>query len=102
MTNRKDRNPYYQPHTKTHFIDPDEVENLVFDIFTVVWTSKGLSTKEVRQQFPPLVRLLESQAEARLSSYLLKLSMLMRTLDDIAAGEPLYDAKKAELDDRHN
>ena len=98
MATRRHANPYHHAWDKPHYIDRDEVENLVYEVFTTVWASKNLKGTETRRQFPPLVRLLEAQAEARLSSHMLQLAMLMRTLDDLAAGEPLYDAKKIEID----
>lgn len=103
-------NPYWHPDTKPHTVDFDEIRQLVFDTFNIVRAStsmigQGLDLDEDELGDPSLGEKLHFElAEMQLSKNLLRLAVLMRTLDDVLSSTPneAYSRKARELGAENN
>lgn len=93
------RNPYWHEEVKPHAIDFDEIRILVLESLHVVLASHHVISLEDSDEkgelkgnavLSPLIKLHHERAEAILSKNLLKLSIYMRTLDDLIGAEPEY------------
>lgn len=98
-------NPYWHPDYKPHTVDFDEIRQVAFDTFNIVRASgsmmgQGLDPEEDELNDPsPSEKLHFERAEAQLSKNLLRLAVLMRTLDDVLslAQNEAYSSKAREL-----
>lgn len=101
-------NPYWQPEDKAHVVDPDEVRRIAFEIFNIVMASASLAGDGVEpdedegaaaKDRTPIANLHFEMAETELSKNLLRLSMLMRSLDDYFAldADDAYSQKLEEI-----
>jgi len=99
-------NPYWHPQYKPHIVEPDELRLLAFEIFGIVRASmsmagSGMEPDEDEDLEPTeLEQLFYKSAETELSKKLLRLAVLMRTLDDYFAGDEDYAEAMAEFKDQ--
>lgn len=81
-------NPYWHPEEKNHVVKGDEVRDLAFDIFNIVRASMSLRSesadKDEDDDADPthIEQAHYDLAEYHFSTKLLRLAVLMRTLDD--------------------
>lgn len=98
-------NPYWHPEEKNHVVDFDEVRSLSFDVFNIVRTSmsmmgQGEPNDSDEDGEPTSVETVHYQlAEVELSKKLMRIAVLMRTLDDYWSdgGHEDYVKKLADL-----
>jgi len=82
------KNPYWHPEEKNHIVNPDEVRELAFDVFNIVQSSMSMrgrgAPKDEDEDSEPtsIVHMHYELAEYQLSSKLLRIAVLVRTLDD--------------------
>lgn len=101
------RNPYWHPFVKPHAIDQQEVLDLVLETLHIICASQSIHSycsedeEDNGSITPRLQKLHEERAEFILSKNLLKLSVYLRTLDDIHSKVTAYvelrDSFKNEL-----
>lgn len=82
-------NPYWHPEEKRHVVDINDVRLLAFNIFNIVRSSMSmmgagiaLDEEEDDATLTPIENLHYKHAEKQLLKHLLRLAILMRTLDD--------------------
>jgi hypothetical protein len=98
-------NPYWHAEDKTHVVDFDEVRQIVVASFNTVRASlsmmgRGVEPDEDEDREPsPAEKLHYELAETQLSQNLLRLAVLIRTLDDICSfdKDEAYSKKVTEL-----
>jgi hypothetical protein len=86
-------NPYHHPEQKKHVVNSDDVRRLAFEAFNIVRASMGMMGQGLVEEVEEgeegegavqtsIEDLHYQLAEQELSSKLLRIAMLMRTLDD--------------------
>lgn len=82
------KNPYWHPDEKNHVVDPYEVLELAVDVFNIVRSSMSMQSdgadKDIDEDYEPtpIEQAHYDWAESQLSRKLLRISVLLRTLDD--------------------
>lgn len=82
-------NPYWHPEEKRHVVNGDDVRDLAFDIFNIIRASAALKAESALRQAEDeevepnsIEQVHYDRAEYHFSSKLLRIAVLMRTLDD--------------------
>ncbi|MFO1018396.1 MAG: hypothetical protein U1E03_12410 [Hyphomonadaceae bacterium] len=84
-------NPYWDGHIKPHRVEPDEIKNLCLRAFQCVMSTHGVASiytnaeaeeEEQDLDIPLLLELYRERAEPDLSASLLRIAILLRTLED--------------------
>jgi hypothetical protein len=91
-------NPYWSSHGQTHPISVDQIRRLCFEIANIVAASgelagNSMDTDPVDEEVPQsrIFQLHHELAEKELCGKLLRLSVLVRTFDDIASSSAKGD-----------
>jgi hypothetical protein len=80
-------NPYHHPEGKPHVVKSDEVRFLAFEVFNIVRASVSMQGSGDGEGEPTWAEQLHYElAEVELSKKLLRIAILMRTLDDFWYG----------------
>lgn len=99
-------NPYWDEHIKPHKVSVDEILGLAFASFQNLMASAGVAIHYADvswdadpTEIPAMLARHRDRSERELSNLLLRLSILVRTLDDQMRASVFADRYKAHWDD---
>ncbi len=89
--NTMTENPYHHPDYKPHVVDRGEIRRLAFELAAII---KASATRI--DSAPALEAVMFEDSEAEISRRLLRIALLVRTLDETMSRPEIYPSKKYE------